>query len=136
MFTSSRPRSLLLGLSTGAFLSACAWQGPKPAVAAGEAEQTSRVIVLDEDCWRSVALQGLEAKRSPEGILVLRLEIGNRTDGDHSVELRVLFGDERGQLVGGDPPWEGLMVPRASYVIYDSYSKASAETFRVELRSP
>ena len=136
MSLSTTIRAFLLAQLAGLFLAACAWQGPMPAKAAGDAEETHQVLVLDEECWRSVALQGLRVKQSPEGILLLRLEIGNLTDGDHNIELRVLFGDERGGLVGGDPPWEGLMVPRDSYVMFDAHSKGPASAYRVELRSP
>jgi hypothetical protein len=117
-------------------LSACAWKGPMPAVAMGEAELSHQVIVLDEECWRSVGLQGLRVKQSPEGILLVRVEVGNRTDGDHNVELRVLFGDERGRLVGEDPPWENLVVPREAYTIFQAHSQGPAEQYRIELRSP
>ncbi len=131
-----RHRAILCTLALAPLLSACAWKGPLPAKAMGEADQTPLVLVLDEECWRSVGLQGLRVKQSPEGILMVRLELGNRTEGDHSVELRVLFGDQGGGLVGGDPPWENLMVPRASYTIFETHSSAPAELYRVELRSP
>jgi hypothetical protein len=114
----------------------CAWKGPTPAKAMGEMETSWEVMVLDEACYRAVGLQGLRAKQTPHGILVVRVELGNRTDGDHDVQLRVLFGDERGHLVGEDPPWEDVMVPRVSYVIYEAHSMAPASTYRVELRSP
>jgi len=123
-------------LAIALLLPACAWKGPLPAKAMGDAEQTQQVIVLDEECWRSVGLQGLQVKQSPGGILLVRVEVANRTEGDHSVELRVLFGDDSGGLVGGDPPWVNLMVPRASYTIFDAHSEAPAEMYRVELRSP
>ncbi len=129
-------RAVLAPILACGLLSACAWQGPMPAKAAGEAKQTHQVLALDEECWRSVSLRGWKVKQSPEGILLVRLELGNLTDGDHDVEMRVLFGDERGELVGGDPPWEGLMVPRGSYLMYDTHSKGPANTYRVELRSP
>ncbi len=119
-----------------ALLSACAWQGPMPAEPLGDAQLEHEVIVLDEEAWDAVGLGGLDVKQSPEGILFVRVEVGNRTDGDHTVELRVLFGDERGHIVGGDPPWESLMVPRESYIIYGAHSPAPAATYRVELRSP
>ncbi len=115
---------------------ACAWKGPMPAAAMGEAEQSPQVIVLDEECYRAVGLQGLTTKITPAGIMIVRVEIANRTDGDHNIELRVLFGDERGDLVGEDPPWQNLIIPRAAYTIFDSHSQAPAEMFRVELRSP
>ncbi len=117
-------------------LCACAWKGPLPAKAMGDAEQSAQVIVLDEECWHSIGLQGLRVKRSPGGILMVRVEVANRTEGDHSVELRVLFGGASGELVGGDPPWENLMVGRASYTIFEAHSEAPAEMYRVELRSP
>lgn len=136
MHTSTRFRRLALTLAALLLTAGCAWKGPKPAVAMGDAELTQQVIVLDEECWRSVGLQGFRIKQSPGGILMARIELGNRTEGDHSVELRVLFGDDRGALVGGDPPWENLMVPRASYTIYETHSTAPASMVRVELRSP
>ncbi len=131
-----RARTPLTILAFALLCSACAWKGPLPAKAMGEAEQTQQVIVLDEECWHSIGLQGLRVKRSPGGILMVRVEVANRTEGDHSVELRVLFGGPSGELVGGDPPWENLMVGRASYTIFEAHSEAPAEMYRVELRSP
>lgn len=123
----------LLALLT---LSACAWKGPMPLEASAEAEESPLVVALDEEVWRAVELQGLTTKEYPGGIRVVRVTIGNATEGDHNVELRVLFADERGVLVGEPPPWEGLVIPRAAFTLYEAHSPVPATRYRVELRSP
>jgi hypothetical protein len=117
-------------------LVACAWQGPMPLEAGADSQESPLVVALDEEVWRAVELQGLTTKEYPGGIRVVRVTIGNATDGDHNVELRVLFADERGVLVGTDPPWQTLLVPRAAFTLYEAHSDGPATRFRVELRSP
>jgi hypothetical protein len=117
-------------------LTACAWQGPMPLEAGAEAEESPMVVALDEDVWRAVELQGLTTKEYPGGIRVVRVTIGNATEGDHNVELRVLFADERGVLVSEPPPWQTLVVPNAAFTLYEAHSTVPATRFQVELRSP
>lgn len=100
------------------------------------AENTSTVVVLGEELYESIAVEGQQAKYGDDGRLQVFANIRNRTEKRLTVQVQTVFKDENGYSTGDETAWETIIITDLSQTTYQSVAQnPKARKYTIRIRS-
>jgi hypothetical protein len=122
-------------------LAACAWRGPVPTRTVGDLEPSWAIVSATEAAADRVAVQALRQDRTPEGHVVVSLELLNLSGADLSVQVRTAFLASHptgGGITSTDAVWQRVLLPAggSAPVRVESRHAPGDVSWQVEIRAP
>ena len=100
------------------------------------AENRNTMVLLSEDLYNSVAVEGQQAKYSDDGRLQVFANLRNRTDKRLTVQVQTVFKDENNFSTGDETAWETIVLTELSQHTYQSIAQNSkARRYTIRVRS-
>ena len=130
-------------LIAGAFATAgCQgpWKAERPKAEWKVKEHHSSVVVMSKKLHDEVVrITGEHSERLPDGRLKIAVEIQNKSNKKHVIQVMTVFKDRDGREIGDQTNWEHIVLdPRAitTYTATSFKNAADRYTVRIERRLP
>ncbi|MBN1334341.1 MAG: hypothetical protein JXB39_00110 [Deltaproteobacteria bacterium] len=131
----------MIALHALVLVAACAWRGPVPTPTVGDLEPSWQIVSSTKTAATRVAIRSVREGRTPDGRLVVSIDVVNGSDTALSIWIRTAFHNERSDLAasGGntDAVWQQLRLAAQGSALYRAEAiRPGDPTWQVEIRSP
>jgi hypothetical protein len=116
-------RGCVLGLFAAAVCCGCTTVPSKGIPAERQSdlyEKTGDFVILDKELVKQLYVVESSRDRTPDGRLIVRVKVLNKSPKLLRVQMQTVFKDERGEPTGDQTNWELILIPSNAYDYYEA----------------
>lgn len=83
-------------------------------------EKTGDFVILDKKLVKQLYFVESSRDRTPDGRLIVRVKVLNKSAKLLRVQMQTVFKDERGEPTGDQTNWELILIPSNAYDYYEA----------------